>query len=216
MEKDVTVVPADNIIIVNRKLLHFDFSPIEGHESMHALQWHDGKGAIEYEDVTKRLELTKENYAGHVQPYVKLWQAEKARLNAEEEAKEAEYNKVENVKSRKLARLNSALNAVKASSGASIKSSTGYTVNANTTAKQNVDGLITAMTSTGTDSVNFMTFDNTLVQLTLDQLKTIQLELISYGNNLYARKWELRNAIEACTTKEEVDAINITFSDVTA
>lgn len=216
MEKDVTVVPADNIIIVNRKLLHFDFSPIEGHESMHALQWHDGKGAIEYEDVTKRLELTKENYAGHVQPYVTLWQAEKARLNAEEEAKEAEYNKVENVKSRKLARLNSALNAVKASSGASIKSSTGYTVNANTTAKQNIDGLITAMTAQNLSTVNFMTFDNTLVQLTLDQLKTIQLELISYGNNLYARKWELRNAIEACTTKEEVDAINITFSDVTA
>ena len=216
MEKDVTVVPADNIIIVNRKLLHFDFSPIEGHESMHALQWHDGKGAIEYEDVTKRLELTKENYAGHVQPYVTLWQAEKARLNAEEEAKEAEYNKVENVKSRKLARLNSALNAVKASSGASIKSSTGYTVNANTTAKQNVDGLITAMTATGRDTVSFMTFDNKLVELTLEQLKTIQLELIAYGNNLYARKWSLRGQIEACKTKQEVDAIVISYADVTA
>lgn len=61
-----------------------------------------------------------------------------------------------------------------------------------------------------------MTYDNTLAQLTLEQLKTIQLELISYGNNLYARKWALRSQIEACKTKEEVDAIVIDYSDVTA
>ena len=92
----------------------------------------------------------------------------------------------------------------------------GYTVNANTTAKQNVDGLITAMTATGRDTVSFMTFDNQLVELTLDQLKAIQMELISYGNNLYARKWALRSQIEACATKEEVDAIVISYADVTA
>ena len=61
-----------------------------------------------------------------------------------------------------------------------------------------------------------MTFDNTLAELTLEQLKTLQLELISYGNNLYAKKWSLRAQIEACTTKEEVDAIVIDYSDVTA
>lgn len=216
MNKDVTVIPVDNIIIVDGELLHFDFSPIEGHESVHALQWHSGSGAIEYEDVTQRLELTARNYEKHVQPYVKLWQAEKARLNAEEEAKEAEYNKVENVKARKLAELNARLEAIKASSKAHITSSTGYVVNANQTAKTNIDGLITAMEAQGLEKVKFMTFDNTLAELTLDQLKMLQLELISYGNNLYVRKWALRSQIEACTTKEEVDAINITFSDVTA
>ena len=216
MEKDVTVVPADNIIIVNRELLHFDFSPIEGHESMHALQWHDGKGAIEYEAVAKRLELTKENYAGHVQPYVTLWQAEKARIDKEEKARVAEYNRLENVKARKLAELNRAMEEAKVSSSVSILSSTGYTVNANTTAKQNVDGLITAMTATGREVVGFMTYDNQLINMTLKQLKTIQLELISYGNNLYARKWALRSQIEACKTKEEVDAIVISYADVTA
>ena len=89
-------------------------------------------------------------------------------------------------------------------------------VNANTTAKTNVDGLITAMEAQNLNTVNFMTFDNTLAELTLEQLKTIQLELISYGNNLYARKWALRSQIEACTTKEEVDAIVINYDDVTA
>lgn len=183
---------------------------------MHALQWHDGKGAIEYEEVAKRLELTKENYAGHVQPYVTLWQTEKAKREAEKAEQEAEYNKLENVKARKLAELNLAMEEAKVSSSVSIQSSVGYTVNANTTAKQNVDGLITAMTATGRDTVSFMTFDNELVELTLEQLKTIQLELISYGNNLYARKWALRSQIEACTTKEEVDGIAISYAGVTA
>ena len=79
-----------------------------------------------------------------------------------------------------------------------------------------MDGLITAMEAQNLNTVNFMTFDNTLAELTLEQLKTIQLELISYGNNLYARKWALRSQIEACTTKEEVDAIVINYDDVTA
>ena len=209
---DVTIVPVDNVILVNNTPLQFDYKPIEGHEQVHAIQWHDGKGVLEFTDYSGR----DADYEADVAPYVALYQAEKARLDAEAAAKKAEYNRLENVKARKLAELNRAMEEVKVSSSVSILSSTGYTVNANTTAKQNVDGLITAMTSIGTDSVNFMTFDNTLVQLTLDQLKTIQLELISYGNNLYARKWELRNAIEACKTKEEVDAIVIDYSDVTA
>ena len=215
MQKDVTVVPVDNIIIVNRELLHFDFSPIEGHESMHALQWHDGKGAIEWKDGT-RTEIGSGDYDAKVGPYVQFWETEKARREAEKAEQEAEYNRIENVKVRKLAELNRAMEEAKVSSSVSILSSTGYTVNANTTAKQNVDGLITAMTATGREVVGFMTYDNQLINMTLEQLKTIQLELIRYGNNLYARKWALRSQIEACKTKEEVDAIVIDYSDVTA
>lgn len=212
MEKDVTIVPVDNVILVNGIHLQLDFKPIEGHEQVHAIQWHDGKGVIEFSDYTGR----DADYETDVAPYVALWEAEKARLDAEAAAKEAEYNKLENVISRKLGELNLKLEETKASSAAHITSSTGYVVNANNTAKQNIDGLITAMTAQNMTTVNFMTYDNTLAQLTLEQLKTIQLELISYGNNLYARKWALRSQIEACKTKEEVDAIVIDFSDVTA
>lgn len=212
MEKDVTIVPVDNVILVNGIHLQLDFKPIEGHEQVHAIQWHDGKGVIEFSDYTGR----DADYETDVAPYVALWEAEKARLDAEAAAKEAEYNKLENVISRKLGELNLKLEETKASSAAHITSSTGYVVNANNTAKQNIDGLITAMTAQNMTTVNFMTYDNTLAQLTLEQLKTIQLELISYGNNLYARKWALRSQIEACKTKEEVDAIVIDYSDVTA
>lgn len=212
MEKDVTIVPVDNVILVNNTPLQFDYKPIEGHEQVHAIQWHDGKGVIEFTDYTGR----DADYEADVAPYVALWEAEKARLDAEAAAKKAEYNRLENVVARKLDELNAKLEETKTSSAAHITSSTGYVVNANTTAKQNIDGLITAMTAQNLSTVNFMTFDNTLAELTLEQLKTLQLELISYGNNLYAKKWSLRAQIEACTTKEEVDAIVIDYSDVTA
>lgn len=209
---DVTVVPVDNVILVNNVPLQFDYKPIEGHEQVHAIQWHSGKGVLEFADYSGR----DADYETDVAPYVALWESEKARLDAEAAAKEAEYNKLENVVARKLDELNVKLEETKASSAAHITSSTGYVVNANSTAKTNVDGLITAMEAQGLSTVKFMTFDNTLAELTLEQLKTIQLELISYGNNLYAKKWALRSQIENCTTKEEVDAIAIDYSDVTA
>ena len=209
---DVTVVPVDTVILVNNVPLQFDYKPIKGHEQVHAIQWHSGKGVLEFTDYSGR----DADYDTDVAPYVALYQAEKARLDAEAAAAEAKYNKLENVISRKLDELNVKLEETKTSSAAHITSSTGYVVNANTTAKTNVDGLITAMEAQGLSTVNFMTFDNSLAALTLEQLKTIQLELISYGNNLYARKWSLRAQIEACTTKEEVDAIVIDYSDVTA
>ena len=209
---DVTVVPVDTVILVNNVPLQFDYKPIEGHEQVHAIQWHSGKGVLEFADYSGR----DADYETDVAPYVALWESEKARLDAEAAAKEAEYNKLENVVARKLDELNVKLEETKASSAAHITSSTGYVVNANSTAKTNVDGLITAMEAQGLSTVKFMTFDNTLAELTLEQLKTLQLELISYGNNLYAKKWSLRAQIEACTTKEEVDAIVIDYSDVTA
>lgn len=209
---DVTVVPVDTVILVNNVPLQFDYKPIKGHEQVHAIQWHSGKGVLEFTDYTGR----DADYETDIAPYVALYQAEKARLDAEAAAKKAEYNLLENVVARKLDELNAKLEETKTSSAAHITSSTGYVVNANTTAKQNIDGLITAMTAQNLSTVNFMTFDNTLAELTLEQLKTLQLELISYGNNLYAKKWSLRAQIEACTTKEEVDAIVIDYSDVTA
>ena len=215
MEEHVTVIPGDGVISVNGVPMQFKFLPVAGHEKVHAIQWHYGSGTLELDGFTGES-LTAADYDRAVAPYVQFWETEKARREKEKAAQEAEYNKIENVKARKLAELNRAMEEAKASSAVSIQSSVGYTVNANSTAKQNVDGLITAMTATGAETVSFMTFDNRLVSLTLDQLKTIQLELISYGNNLYARKWALRGKIEACTTKAEVDAIVISYADVTA
>lgn len=94
----VTVVPADNLIIVDGKALVF---PFDAPASMHALQWRGDTGHTEWTDGPNQP-LTAEDYDEQVAPYVALWEEEKRRLEAEAAAAEEAYNSLENVKARKL------------------------------------------------------------------------------------------------------------------
>lgn len=122
---------------------------------------------------------------------------------------------IEELKEFRLDQLTEEFNDYMESPKSSILSSTGYVINANNTAKKNVDGLITVMESTGTETISFVCFDNTTAQLNLQQLRKIQLELIQYGNALYSRKWSYRSQIESAKTMDEVNSIEFNFSDVT-
>ena len=83
MRTHLTVVPADQLIIVDGQVLRFAFpAPSE----IHAVQWHAGKGHIEYKDGSLNRELGANDYAVEIQPFVALWEGEKARLDAIEEA----------------------------------------------------------------------------------------------------------------------------------
>lgn len=88
----VTVVPADNLIIVDGAALVFAYvAP----ENLHALQWRENKGHTEWTDGPNRP-LVSADYDDQVAPFVKLWQDEKTRQEqaaAEAEAARlAEYN----------------------------------------------------------------------------------------------------------------------------
>ena len=89
----VTVVPADRLIIVDGEALFFDYPAPEG---VRAIQWRGDAGHVEFTAGKPNVDLTEENYAAEIAPYVTLWEAEKARLAAEAEAEEAarlaEYN----------------------------------------------------------------------------------------------------------------------------
>lgn len=93
----VTVVPADNLVIVNGQALNFDFN---APGRMHALQWDGKQGHIEWlgygHEPPRNELLTADIYADRVAPYVKAWEEEKARQEqaaAEAEAARlAEYN----------------------------------------------------------------------------------------------------------------------------
>lgn len=209
----VTVVPEDRIVIVDNTVLRFDFNLVEGHENMHALQYNvtSGSGHIEFEDSSNK-EITADAYEVQVAPYVTAWEAEKTRREEEAAAAEEEYNSLENVKARKLAELNAGLETARSDSTVSIMSSVGFEINANTTANENISGLITMMETTGTETTSFMAFDNTLQTVTLEDLKTMQLELVAWGQALYAYKWQVRAQIEAAETVEEVQAIVIDYS----
>lgn len=208
---DVTVVPQDKLIIVNGAAVRVDFEVLECHKDMHALQWHKNEKHVEFKDDFNQ-QLDESLYEEEVAPYVAIWQEERDRLDAEAAAAEAEYNKIENVKARKLQELNAGLSAARSDSKASIESSVGFSINADDVANTNIAGLITYMESTGTEKTSFMAFDNSPKEVSLQDLKTMQTELAAWGQCLYAYKWQIRTQIEAAETKEEVDAIIIDYS----
>jgi len=95
-------------------------------------------------------------------------------------------------------------------------SSLGFEVDANERANRDVQGLITMLEATGQADVIFCDYGNVMQKVSLAQLKALQLEIISYGQLLYSRKWELRSAIEATESPEAVAGIEINFDTITS
>lgn len=80
MKSHVTVIPSDSFIAVDGQGLFLEFPKPAG---IHAIQWHNGAGHVEYAKGAPNAALTAKEYATAVAPYVALWQAEKDRLEAE-------------------------------------------------------------------------------------------------------------------------------------
>lgn len=203
----VTVVPSDKLIIVDGEALIFDWESIE--ENIHAIQYRNGSGHIEYKDNSPNMSISNEDYETKVKPYVDLWQIEKNRILEEQRKAEEEYNSVENVRARKLNKLNSLF--VQAETNGTLDSSVGFTIDANERANRDIDGLIKSLEATPEETVLFCAADNSFHEITLDNLKTMQLEVIAYGQQLYTKKWTYREQINHAQTKEEIDKIEIKF-----
>ena len=124
---------------------------------------------------------------------------------------EAPEPTLEEAKAEKLAELNDAFE--RAAREAHCPSSLGFEINADETANRNVTSLIAAMEATGEKTVPFCAWDNTFHQVTREELKTMQLEIIAHARKLYAKKWALREAIAQLETEKEVEAIKIVFSE---
>lgn len=90
-------------------------------------------------------------------------------------------------------------------------SSAGFEINADETANRNVSSLIYAMEATGQPTVEFCAYDNSFHDVTLARLKTMKLEIISNAQAIYARKWALREQINAAETIEMLNAVEIVF-----
>ena len=80
MREHVTIIPADNMIIVDGVALQCAFA---APDNVHALQWHKGKGHVEYTDGTPNRTIAPNGYPELVAPFVVAWEAEKSRLEAE-------------------------------------------------------------------------------------------------------------------------------------
>lgn len=98
--------------------------------------------------------------------------------------------------------------------GASVKSSLGFVADSDARAMMDTSGLVTTLEAQPEEArgtVVFMDHDNVPHQLTLEQMKTVNLEIIQNGQSAYAQKWALRTAIEQAQDVEAVNAISIEF-----
>ena len=93
----VTVVPSDNLIMVDGVPLVFEFPHPA---NLHAIQWMVNTGYIEWIDdynwPLSAFDTTA--YTDEVAPYVALWQAEKERLEQETATRAAEESAAEAVR----------------------------------------------------------------------------------------------------------------------
>lgn len=89
-----------------------------------------------------------------------------------------------------------------------IKSSLGFTINADLRSQNNLRGLITV----GAEPVNFVTADNRVKSLSIEQLNVLLNEAIKNGENLYLLKWQYREQIKQAKTKEDLNAIKFEFT----
>lgn len=87
-------------------------------------------------------------------------------------------------------------------------SSLGFKVNADLRSQNNLRGLI----AVGVEPVNFMTADNSVKSLTLEQLNVLLSECAQNGQHLYILKWRYREQIEQAKTVKELNAIEFKFT----
>lgn len=88
-------------------------------------------------------------------------------------------------------------------------SSLGFTADADERAMIDVSGLV-ALEAPAV----FMDADNTPHELSLEDLKVLQKEIIGSGNSAYQAKWMYREAVNAAEDKESLEAISFVFSPV--
>lgn len=96
---------------------------------------------------------------------------------------------------------------------ATVNSSLGFEADATRKAKDDVDGIITALESGVKEApVEFCGADNKFHDIDLAGAKTLMLEIIGNGQRLYDVKWGYRAAIEGAGTVAELAAIEISFN----
>lgn len=118
---------------------------------------------------------------------------------------------LDTLREEKLSELAAAFSAAEAD--AHLTSSLGFDINAGERAKRDIDALIQLLEyNTMLEAVEFCCYDNSFKSVTLADLKTMQVEVILSGNDLYAQKWAFREVINAATSKAELEAIAITFT----
>lgn len=97
---------------------------------------------------------------------------------------------------------------------AHVMSSCGFMIDANEKANRDIEGLIKVAKSDGSETELFRDYNNEYHSVTLEQLETMQIEVIKNGQNIYQQKWLFEHQLEICTTVEELVAVNIEYENM--
>lgn len=218
----ILVIPSENSININNESLVFEYTKPATIKNINISlilmiywNWGGDKKISYYEDKLygekyKELLLNDEDWEGCVKPFADQWQAEKDRIEQEQEEQEKEYNKFENRQKRALTQLNQDFEDVK--NRAHIFSSLGFESDADSTANENITGLLLTI---GDNTIQFCDYYNEFHTLNKSQLTTLQNEIIQNAQSLYTQKWQFRTAIENATDNNTLDQavnqINFTY-----
>lgn len=160
------------------------------------------KGVIIFYNNYDYVFFDDEKYDDWVKPYVDIWQAKKDEQEQQEQEAQEEYMKFENRQARALVQLSQDFEKVK--ERAHIKSSLGFTADANQTANENVNGLLVTI---GDGTAQFCDYYNKFHEVNKADLETMQTEIIQNAQYLYQQKWSYRTQIEECTDGDALDEI---------
>lgn len=151
---------------------------------------------------------------------IKLWPYNKAKYAVGQTVAMKQYKIVEipapsidELKNAKLSQLDSAFMSWYEDK-ATVTTSLGFVADSDARAMMDVTGLVTTLEAQPAETrstVAFMDHDNQAHLLTLEQLKTVQLEIIQNGQSAYQQKWALRTAIESAEDIATINAIEIAF-----
>ena len=100
---------------------------------------------------------------------------------------------------------------------ATLVSSLGYECDSDARAMLDISGLVIKAEADGVEkastySTTFMDANNQPHLVGTDQLKTIQLEIVSAGQVAYQEKWTMRSQILAAENAEDLEAFEIAFT----
>lgn len=89
-----------------------------------------------------------------------------------------------------------------------LTSSLGFRINARSKALEDINSLIIL----GDELTYFNDFDDVIHELSVEQLKILQKEVIKSGQNIYQQKWAYRNQIENAKSVENLQKIEFEFA----
>lgn len=216
MENIVLIVFEEQTVFVNKRGLTFSFTRdllknIPSDVNVNDIEeiWWKVDGQNRLMGASMSIPFGEEHYDDYVKPYVDIWQTEKNKLEKERQEAEAEYNRLPNVKARKLDELNAAHETAEAD--AHVLSSLGFEIDANDRANRDVEGILKTI---GDGTTLFCDYNNEFHELNKAQVETLQVEIIQNAQALYAQKWQYRTQVEAAESVEELGAIEFTFSQM--